>query len=223
MPTVNSFLPRAVIFDLDGTLIDSRADIAQACNHVLQWAGREALPVETISGFVGNGARALLAGAFGLPSEAAELDAAFAEWQRYYAAHPVGHTRFMPGAERALQALSVRGVPLALVTNKDRRVTEQILAALGIAPRFDAVYAGGDGPLKPSAEPVLRVCATLGVEPCNTWLVGDGVQDVAAARAAKARAIAVSNGFHSAQRLRAAGADAVYASLDAFAAALPHG
>ena len=82
-------LPSAVLFDLDGTLIDSRKDIAAACNHVLEWAGRERLPVETISGFVGDGARSLIARAFGLAVTAPEIEALFAEWERYYVAHPV--------------------------------------------------------------------------------------------------------------------------------------
>ena len=212
--------PRAVAFDLDGTLIDSRADIAAACNHVLAWAGRPTLPVETITGYVGDGARILLARSFRLAPHDVALDTLLGEWRRYYAEHPMDHSRWMPGAERALQTLAGHGVQLALITNKDRHVTREILATLELTQRFASVYAGGDGPLKPSPEPVLRVCAALGVEPQALWFVGDGVQDVRAAQAANARAIAICNGFQPEAPLRAAAPDAVYESLEAFLQAL---
>jgi 2-phosphoglycolate phosphatase len=212
--------PRAVAFDLDGTLIDSRADIAAACNHVLAWAGRPTLPIETITGYVGDGARILLARSFRLAPRDVAIDTLLGEWRRYYAEHPMVHSRWMPGAERALQSLAARGVQLALITNKDRHVTSEILAALQVTQRFASVYAGGDGALKPSPEPVLKVCAALGVTPGELWFVGDGVQDIEAAKAADARAIAVCNGFQAEAALRAAGPDAVYESLDAFMQAL---
>lgn len=209
-------LPRAIVFDLDGTLIDSRADIALACNHVLVWAGREPLPVETVSGFVGDGARALLARAFELSQEASEIDALFEEWQRFYVEHPVVHTQLMPGALRALQALSARGVALGIVTNKARSVTLAIIQALGFQPHLSALYAGGDGPLKPSPEPIRAIARELAVPVGELWVVGDGTQDILAARAAGARAIAIAAGFHSGEQLRAAGPDAWFESLDAF-------
>jgi phosphoglycolate phosphatase len=212
-------VPRAIAFDLDGTLIDSRKDIAAACNHVLVWAGRAPLPEDRIATFVGDGARSLLARAFDLPRESAELDPIVAEWAAYYAAHPVDHTRWMPGAERALAELPFRGVRVGLVTNKARVVTLSILEALGAAARFDAIYAGGDGPLKPSGEAIVHVCRAMGVRPDEAWVVGDGVQDVEAARAAGARAIAISGGFQSEERLRSAAPDAIFPTLDAMMSA----
>jgi phosphoglycolate phosphatase len=208
------------LFDLDGTLIDSRADITAACNHVLVWAGREALPVETVSGFVGDGARSLLARAFALPIDSTELEPLLDEWQRYYVAHPVDSTRWMPGAELAVAELSARGIPLAVVTNKLRAVSVAILDALGAASRFQALYAGGDGPLKPSPEPITRVCVALGVMPRDVWVVGDGAQDIEAAHAANARSIAIASGFHSEARLIAAAPHAIFPSLGAFVSAL---
>jgi phosphoglycolate phosphatase len=212
--------PRAVAFDLDGTLIDSRADIAAACNHVLAWAGRPTLSVETITSYVGDGARILLARSFRLAPHDVALDTLLGEWRRFYSEHPMVHSRWMPGAERVLNNLAARNVPLALITNKDRLVTCEILAALQLTQRFASVYAGGDGPLKPSPEPVLRVCAALGIEPQELWFVGDSLQDIHAAQAANARAIAISNGFHAEAPLRAAAPHALYESLDAFMQAL---
>jgi 2-phosphoglycolate phosphatase len=207
--------PRAIIFDLDGTLIDSRGDIVAACNHTLAWAGRATLPSDVVAGFVGDGARTLLARAFGVPRESNELDAPLAEGTGFYAAHPIDRTTWMPGAERALAELPSRGVRLALVTNKARPVTVAILGALRVSSRFSAVYAGGDGPMKPAPDPILRVCTELGVAPAETWMVGDAAQDIGSARAAGARAVAVLGGFHAEERLRAAAPDDVYASLDA--------
>ncbi|HEY8040114.1 MAG TPA: HAD hydrolase-like protein [Polyangiaceae bacterium] len=201
----------AVAFDLDGTLVDSRLDIAAACNHVLVGLGRSPLDPAHVATFVGNGVRALLAGALSLPGDAPELGRLVEEFVAYYAAHPVERTTWMPGAREAIAALADR--PLALVTNKARTVTTAILDALHARGLFAAVYAGGDGPLKPSAEPIVAVARALAVDAASLWVVGDGEQDVLAARAAGAVAVAVLGGFGSEERLRAARPDAVLAHL----------
>jgi phosphoglycolate phosphatase len=203
--------PRAFAFDLDGTLIDSRLDIAAACNHVLVHAGREPLDPAVIVGFVGDGVRQLLARAFRLPSDDPALDALVEQLVRYYAAHPVVQTTWMPGALATLDALS--DAPVTLLTNKARDVTIAVLDALGARDRFAFVYAGGDGPLKPRAEPVTATARALGMPAESLWVVGDGAQDVQSARAAGATAIAVLGGFTPEARLREAGADALIASL----------
>ncbi|HZU84083.1 MAG TPA: HAD-IA family hydrolase [Polyangiaceae bacterium] len=203
--------PRAFAFDLDGTLIDSRRDIAAACNHVLVTAGRAPLEEDVIATFVGDGARALLARAFGLDRGAPEIESLHDEFVRYYAAHPVVHTDWMHGALDALSALAPR--PLAVVTNKTRTVTLAILDALGARARFAAVYGAGDGPLKPSPEPVLSVARAMAVSPADLWVVGDAVQDIGAGRAAGSATVAVLGGFQPEARLRAANPDRVIASL----------
>lgn len=205
--------PALVAFDLDGTLLDSRGDIVAACNHVLAWSGRATLPDATIASFVGDGARSLLARAFDVPSDAPELDAVVAEWRRFYVAHPIDRSTWMPGAEDALDAARSRTIAIALVTNKARAVTERILDALGITDRFAVIYAGGDGALKPSAEPMRVVANAVGVEVRDAWLVGDADQDVGAARAAGCTSIAVLGGFQSAERVLAARPDVVVESL----------
>jgi phosphoglycolate phosphatase len=206
--------PRAVAFDLDGTLIDSLLDIAAACNHVLTRAGRAPLPPERIATFVGDGVGALLSRAFGVP----EVDAPDAERQGWYdefiaygTAHPAVYTTWMPGALEALDALS--GLPLAIVTNKAHPVAVSVLDALGGTRRFGFVYGGGDGPLKPLADPVLAVARTFSVDVGSVWVVGDLPQDILAARAAGAVAIAVRGGFTDDARLEAARPDAILASL----------
>jgi phosphoglycolate phosphatase len=204
--------PRAFAFDLDGTLVDSRLDIVAACNHVLRHAGRPPQSPEVIEGFVGDGVRKLVARAFGLADEAPELDALSDEFVRYYAAHPADRTTWMPGALATLDALS--GRPIALVTNKARAVTLRVLDALGGRGRFAFVYAGGDGPLKPSPAPIVTVAGALGVEVPALWVIGDAAQDVRAARAAGAVAIAVLGGFATEGVLRGAGPDALLRSID---------
>lgn len=205
--------PRAVLFDLDGALIDSRDDIAAACNHALVAAGRPALPEATIAGFVGDGARALLARAFAIPRDAPEMERHLAEWAAYYAAHPIDRTAWMPGAREAIEALRARGARIGLATNKLRAVTLSIVRALGVEPLFDAVWAGGDGALKPAPDSVRALMTALGARPDETWLVGDGAQDVGAANAAGCAAIAVLGGFHAEDKLRAANPTAVLASM----------
>jgi phosphoglycolate phosphatase len=205
--------PRAIAFDLDGTLIDARLDIAAACNHVLRRAGAKALPPDLIATFVGDGARALLARAFGVPDVDGDerLDAWAAEFVEFYAAHPVDLTCWMTGALTTLEA--VAAVPLALVTNKARLVTERVLVELGMTPRFAFVYAGGDGPLKPDAAPLLAVAGALDVEPADLWMVGDGAQDVLAARRSGACSVGVTGGLGDAVRLRLASPDATLSSI----------
>jgi phosphoglycolate phosphatase len=203
--------PGAVAFDLDGTLIDSRLDIAAACNHVLVAAGRAPLDIAVIATFVGDGVRALVSRAFGIPSDSPDLDELERAFVARYSAHAVAHTTWMPGALDALEAL--RDIPVAVVTNKARSVTLAVLEALGAGDRFAFVYAGGDGPLKPRPEPVLAAARALGVPVDALWVVGDGDQDLLSARAAGAVAVGVLGGFGSEARLRAALPEALLASL----------
>ena len=212
------FSPRAVIFDLDGTLIDSREDIAAACNHALVSHGRMPLPMETVRTFVGDGARMLLARAFDLPVTSAELEAPLGTFHAYYEAHPVVFTVLLPGALEVLAALT--HVPIGLATNKPRTTTLLVLDALGILPRFAAIAAGGDGPLKPDPASIHAVLRAIGERPEATWVVGDGPQDVGAGKAAGCATIGVLEGFVDAALLRAAEPDVIVASLFDVAALL---
>jgi phosphoglycolate phosphatase-like HAD superfamily hydrolase len=117
----------------------------------------------------------------------------------------------MAGALEALDALAPW--PLAIVTNKARAVTLRVLDALGVTGRFAFVSAGGDGPLKPSPEPVLAVARALGVDVRGLWVIGDAEQDVLSARAAGAFAVAVRGGFHDDAQLAASLPDVTLASL----------
>lgn len=209
----------AVVFDLDGTLIDSRADIAGAARAALAQFGLPLLEEHTIVGFVGDGARALvarclkesLASAPGAATDVPDVDTLLAAFMAHYGEHPVVHTVFLPGALALLDAVAV---PLALATNKARSTTDGVLAGLGLGARFATTIAGGDLPtLKPSAAPLLAIAERLRVPPAQLVMIGDGPQDVAAAHAAGARAIGVVGPIAPRATLAAAQPEALVESL----------
>ena len=205
--------PRAVVFDLDGTLIESRGDIAAACNHALEACGRPALPVELLRTYVGDGARMLVARAFGLSPDAPEVDRGLELFHAHYQANPVKYTHLLPGASEALAALEASGIAIALATNKPRKTTLLVLDALQLLPRFAAIAAGGDGPLKPDPFILELVLGQLAIAPRDAWMVGDGPQDVGAGKAAGTLTIGVLEGFVDPARLREAGPDVLLATL----------
>ena len=181
----------AVVFDLDGTLIDSCRDIAQAANHCLRFAGLPECSEARICECIGDGSRVLLERASGLAATDPRLDQMLQEFFVYYTAHAVDHTRLIPGAREVLDRL--RHLPRALCTNKPRVTTGAVLERLGIAGDFDAVVAQGDVPqTKPHPAPLQRIAELLGVPCSRLVLVGDGPQDIECARAAGARSIGIS-------------------------------
>jgi phosphoglycolate phosphatase len=203
-----------VVFDLDGTLVDSAEDIARAANYCLVGAGLEPLETEQIKDFIGDGSRLLLARASGLDPSDPLLDEMLERFFVYYTAHAVDHTRLLPGAREVLAALA--HLPRALCTNKPRVTTLALLEGLSIDGDFDVVVAAGDVPQhKPHPAPLERVSELLGVPCARLVFVGDGPQDVACARAAGARSIGISEAvIVPLERLRAAGPDALVALAD---------
>lgn len=200
--------PTAIVFDLDGTLVDSRRDIADACNQTLSDHGREVLPLERILPMVGDGARALVARAFSLSEDDARVDAPLATFQARYLARPCVHTTLLPGAREALAL----GPTAALVTNKPRAITTALLSALGLDGALRAVRGGGDGALKPAPDMILSALAELDVPPSDAWVIGDGAQDVLAGKAAGCATVYVP-GIGARERALAAGPDLVITSL----------
>ena len=208
--------PTAIAFDLDGTLIDSRGDIVAATNHALRRSGRAALPAPVIVHFVGDGARSLCARAARLPETDPAVDGLVDDFAAYYLAHPVDSTRWMPGAKETITALAERmpGVALAVCTNKPAAITAAVLAGLGVRDRFRAVVAGGDTPdKKPSPGPLLRLAELVGQPPAHMVMVGDGPQDIEAARAAGMRSIGIESGYGARGKLEASRPDVMLASF----------
>ncbi|MEJ7733070.1 MAG: HAD hydrolase-like protein [Polyangiaceae bacterium] len=170
--------PAAVVFDLDGTLVDSRGDIVAAVNHALLATGRAALPGPVIVQYIGDGARALCARAARVPESSEEVDVLLADFLAYYVEHPIDFTRWMAGAQEALDELATMSMPLGICTNKPRATTEAVLGALGIRTRFRGIVAGGDMlEKKPAPAPLLGVAKQLGVPPELCVMVGDLPQD----------------------------------------------
>ena len=202
----------AIVFDLDGTLIDSRADIAAAVNYTLGRLGYTTLPLEQVMGYVGDGAGHLIMRAAGLPQNSPELRPILEQFLEYYTAHAADKTTWMPGAHEALDALSV--YPLAICTNKPRATTLAVLDALGALDRFATIVAGGDLPtLKPDPLSLVTIAERLRCPAKALVVVGDGPQDIEAGKRAGACTIGVRGGIAAPERLLAADPDFVLESL----------
>jgi phosphoglycolate phosphatase len=172
-----------IIFDLDGTLIDSRADLALAVNLTRAEMGLAPLAQERVVGFVGEGVRRLLTRA--IPERPDRLEQALEINQRHYRAHLLDQTRLYPGVAAALERLRRRGARLMVVTNKPREFTDLILDGLGIAPLMSAVVGGGDCPeLKPSPAPLRMALERAGCASEGSWMAGDHFTDLEAGRRA---------------------------------------
>ncbi len=209
---------RAVVFDLDGTLVDSRADIAAAANHMLHRAGLEAQTVQQICAAVGDGARALVervvATSPGQPGLRARsrVDELLDIFLSYYTEHATDETTLMPGAAHALDALA--HLPLAVLTNKPAVTAQAVLTDLDLLGHFEVIVAGGDTPeRKPSPEPLRHLGRMLGVPPRGMVVVGDGPQDVECGRAAGARTVGVRGGILPIEKLERSRPDHLIDSL----------
>jgi phosphoglycolate phosphatase len=204
--------PRALIFDLDGTLVDSLGDIAAACNHVLAGEGLPEHPLTDYRVFVGEGIRRLVERA--APGLARERTAALVTAVRArYEAHLVERTRPYPGVLEALTALRRAGLPLAVLSNKPHDLTERVVAALLGATPFVAVDGERAGrPRKPDPAGAIAVAAALGTAPGETWLVGDTRIDMETAAAAGMVPVGVLWGFRDRAELEASGARQVVAT-----------
>ena len=208
-----------VVFDLDGTLIDSRLDIASSANHALGAHGFPKLSVAEISGYVGDGARWLLARAARLEQDAPALDALLATFVAYYAEHPTAHTQLLPGARETLAQLA--HLPLALCTNKPRAITDRVLLNLDLRSAFQVVIGGGDLPKnKPDPLPLRHIAEQLGLRANELVMVGDGAQDIGCAKAAGAHAVGMDGGMQGRELLLASGPDVLLSSLFELPAAL---
>lgn len=187
---------RLIAFDLDGTLIDSRQDIADSVNEVLVSYGAAPLPIEQIVGMVGEGAKVLLMRALTAARLEAPIDEVRARWLAVYRRRLVDHTRPYPGVEETLRALAAAGCHLAVLTNKPRQPAVEILQQLGLQDRFVAVI-GGDGelPQKPDPGNMLALCEQVDVRLDEALVVGDSWVDVETGRNARTGVCYVTWGF----------------------------
>jgi phosphoglycolate phosphatase len=185
---------RALIFDLDGTLIDSKEDLIHSVNAMLSELGREELAAETISGYIGHGAPQLVARALGHGCTEEERQRALQFFLSYYELHKMDTTRLYPGVAETLEQLA--SVPMAVLTNKPVRISVRILDAMGLSKYFRAIYGGNSFETKkPDPLGARTILRELGAEPGEALLVGDSEVDVQTARNAGMLAAAVNYGF----------------------------
>jgi len=185
-----------LIFDLDGTLIDSRLDLANAVNAALQHLGRPPLPVEQVAAYVGNGAPVLVRRALGDDATQAQCDQALAYFLDFYRRHALDCTKLYPGVRESLDRLAAAGKRLAVLTNKPTPVSQVILEGLGVAALFFRIY-GGDSfaSKKPDPIGVTTLMREAGIGPDRTMVVGDSSVDVATARNAGVSCCGVTYGL----------------------------
>ncbi|HEY6945035.1 MAG TPA: HAD-IA family hydrolase [Candidatus Acidoferrum sp.] len=194
MAASNFSAVRALIFDLDGTLIDSKQDLIRSVNAMLAEMGRDMLHEDTISGYIGHGAPKLIARALGKGVSEEECEKGLKFFLRHYDEHKLDSTRPYPGVAEALEEL--REFPMAVLTNKPVRVSNRILEGLGLAKYFRAVYGGNSFETKkPDPLGAKKILEELGAAAEETMMIGDSEVDVQTARNAGTLAAAVNYGF----------------------------
>jgi phosphoglycolate phosphatase len=185
-----------LIFDLDGTLIDSRLDLANAVNATRAEMGKSPLEHSLVYSYVGNGAPVLVRKAMGPDATDAEVQRALEFFLRYYKDHAVDDTQLYPGVRESLEQLHGAGMQLAVLTNKPVRISEAIMNYFDLGPMLFRIYGGNSFDQKkphPVGIDTLRAEAKVGAE--QTWMVGDSIVDMQTARNAGVMACGVTYGF----------------------------
>jgi phosphoglycolate phosphatase len=185
---------RALIFDLDGTLIDSEADLIDSTNAMLRELARPVLPAATISGFIGHGAAKLVARAIAPDADQQQQTHALQVFLRHYEQHKLDQTRAYPGVPETLEKLFP--LPMAVLTNKPTDISKSILHALKLSKYFPIIY-GGDSfqTKKPDPFGARAILSEFAVAPTAALFIGDSEVDVQTARNAGMLAAAVNYGF----------------------------
>ena len=208
---------KAVLIDLDGTLLDTVPDLADAANAMLAELGRLTLPQDTIRDFVGKGIPNLVGRCLGYPgeSDAPDARAALAVFKRHYAAVNGRRTRIYPGVLAGLQAVAQAGVQAAWVPTEAGGCPTRRIAATGLAALLDLTVSGDTlAEKKPHPLPFLHLCERFGIAPAEALVVGDSRNDVAGARAAGCPVFCVPYGYSEGEDVRDLGADAIVGTLE---------
>jgi len=191
--------PEAIIFDLDGTLVDSARDLSMALNHVLRKAGRDIFPIAKLRNTVGEGARAMITKGFSatgsLPDEH-EIELILEDFLEYYQNNIAEQTIAFPGAIRVLNRLRHMDIPLGICTNKSLKLSKKLLDEMDLSPYFKAISCGDSFNYR-KPDP-LHLHKTLEMMDCSkegAVMVGDSASDIHAAKALNIPVIAVSFGY----------------------------
>jgi phosphoglycolate phosphatase len=209
---------KAVMIDLDGTLLDTIPDLAAAANLMLEALGRAPLDAALIQTFVGKGVPNLvkrtLASDIDGEVDSALLDRALPLYERCYDSVNGRHTTVYPGVIEGLDRLRELHFELACVTNKSARFTQPLLEHMKLSEYFSEVVAGDTLPKKkPDPAPLIHACAQFGIAPSDMLMIGDSVNDAQAARAAGCPVFCVPYGYNEGRDVRELDVDAIVASI----------
>jgi phosphoglycolate phosphatase len=210
---------KAVIIDLDGTLLDTIPDLAAAANMMLTQMERPPLDETLLRTFVGKGIPRLvertLAGHIDGAPDPETMARALPIFERHYNAVNGRHMTIYPGVKEGLTMLAEKGIPLACVTNKSMRFTRPLLEMTGLSGYFEHVVAGDTlTRKKPDPAPLLHACEALRVSPRDMLMIGDSVNDTQAARSAGCPVFCVTYGYNEGLDVRALDTDAVVSTLE---------
>ena len=187
---------RAVLFDLDGTLIDSAPDLGAAADEMRTDRGMASIPLHRYRSMAGAGARGMLGVAFDITPEAPEFLALREEFFIKYERRMLRNTLVFDGVPELITALTLFGVPWGVVTNKSARFTEPLTGAMPLFATAGAVVSGDTTPFsKPHPEPLFEAARRLGVDPTACVYVGDDERDIIAGRAAGMWTVAATYGY----------------------------
>ena len=210
---------RAVLFDLDGTLIDTLPDLHAAACAMLNDLGRPPLPLESIRAYVGRGIPNLIKRVLANSLHVAEdpnppPPEAVASYRRHYAHENGRNAKVYPGVLEGLASLRAQGVPLGVVTNKADTFIQPLLEQTGLSGYFEVLVGGDRLPkVKPDPMPLVWACGRLGVSPAETLFVGDSINDALAARAAGCPVFLLPYGYNEDRDVHELDCDAIVESV----------
>jgi len=186
-------MPQVIIFDLDGTLVDSRQDLTTAVNLTRATYDLSPLSMDTVTSYIGNGARKLIERAM---PEDSDIDEATRRMKKFYYAHLTDETKLYPGVLEGLQKLISTGRKLAVITNKPDEAAKIVLEKLGVSEYFDEIMGGGCGhPLKPEPDALLYFAKKWNADVKESWMVGDHYTDLESGARAGMKCCWASYGF----------------------------
>ncbi len=187
--------PRAVLFDLDGTLADTAPDLAAAVNRMRTDRGMEESPFEQLRPLASAGARGLLGVAFGITPADAGYEAMRTEFLDNYAARIAAHTTLFDGMSELLSAIEARGLRWGIVTNKPERFTDALVPLIGLGHAACIVSGDTTPHAKPHPEPLFEAARRLQLDAQACWYVGDDLRDIQAGKAAGMPTVAAAWGY----------------------------
>ncbi|MEI7431973.1 MAG: phosphoglycolate phosphatase [Betaproteobacteria bacterium] len=210
----------AVLFDLDGTLLDTIPDLHAAACAMLRDLGRPELPLEAIQSYVGRGipnlVKRVLAGSLAAAEDDAPPPAAALEsFRRHYARENGRQSTLYPGVIEGLEVLKAKGIPLAVITNKAEAFTLPLLESSGLAPYFEVVVSGDLLPkAKPDPMPLVWACGRLNVSPAESVFIGDSINDFLSGRAAGCHVFLLPYGYNEGRDVQELDCDAIVPTVE---------